>query len=75
MRRYMVVFVMTAAAMGSVCWADVVPTTSDLAGEWQIHGLASGDQPDETPGWYWLSMQVDSNGLAVATSTIHDSLV
>jgi hypothetical protein len=46
----------------------------DLAGPWQLHGLISGDNPDQHPGWFWMSLEFDADGNASATSTIHDSL-
>ncbi len=48
--------------------------TSNLTGAWQLHGLISGDNPDQHPGWYWMSLAFDAAGNASATSNIHDSL-
>jgi hypothetical protein len=46
----------------------------DLAGAWRLHGLISGDSPDQHPGWFWMSLAFDSSGNGSATSTVHDSL-
>jgi hypothetical protein len=46
--------------------------TSDLEGAWVYHGLISGKEPDQVPGWYYYSMQVDQAGNALF-SVVHDS--
>jgi hypothetical protein len=48
--------------------------TNDLAGTWWLHGLISGDSPDQHPGWYWMSLEFDAGGNGSATSVVHDSL-
>jgi len=48
--------------------------STSLEGPWYVHGLISGDQPAQVPGWYWLSWNIDSAGNRTATSTVHDSL-
>jgi hypothetical protein len=49
-------------------------TTGDLEGAWWVHGLISGSSSSWRPGWYWHSLDMDSDGRASATSTVHDSL-
>jgi len=38
--------------------------TSDLEGTWAYHGLISGNEPDQVPGWYYGSMTIDQKGNA-----------
>jgi len=46
--------------------------TGDFEGTWVYHGLISGNEPDQVPGWYYLSMTADKFGNA-RFSTIADS--
>jgi len=47
-------------------------TTADFEGTWVCHGLISGNQPGQVPGWYYYSMTADKFGNA-QFSTIVDS--
>ncbi len=49
-------------------------TLQELEGEWAIHGLVSGDTPDERPGWYHAALTIDDTGTASYTTPITDSL-
>jgi len=46
--------------------------TGDFEGAWVCHGLISGNEPDQVPGWYYYSMTADKLGNA-RFSTIADS--
>jgi len=46
--------------------------TSDLQGTWVYHGLISGNEPDQVPGWYYGSITIDRNGNAIF-SNVTDS--
>lgn len=47
---------------------------SDMAGTWNYVGLISGDDPAQTPGWYWASFTFNDTGTATSASPITDSL-
>lgn len=49
-------------------------TAADFEGTWRYYGLISGDSPTQTPGWYYGSHTMDTNGNITASSVITDSL-
>jgi len=63
-----------AAFMVFSLWAHAAAGSTSLEGSWYLHGLISGDHVGQVPGWYWLSLNINSVGTVAATSTVHDSM-
>ena len=50
---------------------DFVP--DDLAGTWHYLGLATGDRPNQNPGWYRGAHTLNASGTATSSSPVTDS--